>query len=389
LKIIVGGVISLQPFSAGNAWDRLHYVLGLRKLGHEVLFLEEIGPDWCVDGTGRKVRLEESVNRRIFKDLMRRFQIDDSACQICDGDVAGMSRQSLVRWTKEAELLINISGHVQADEVLSNVERRVYLDQDPVFTQLWKAEYGKDLDFGRHEVFLTVGLNIGTPHSQIPDGSVPWQHTLPPVFMDRWPQRADSGGSRFSTIASWAGYSDLSYRGEWYQSKYVEFVRFAALPRRVSQDFELALKDYRERDEGIQLLKENGWILTSAQDIADLDRYQKFVYSSRAEIGIAKNAYVRGHSGWFSDRSGQYLASGRPVLLESTGIERHLPAGDGVLTFSTMEEAVAGVEEINARYEHHCGAAREFAVEFLDSTKVLARILELCGGRLEKTLCPQ
>jgi len=392
LKIIVGGVISLQPFSAGNAWDRLHYAIGLRRLGHDVLFVEEIAPDWCVDRQGRPVPLERSMNRQVFHDLMRRFQLEECACQIYNGNggeaTAGMSRQSLVRWAKEADLLINISGHVRAEDVLSHVKRRAYLDQDPVFTQLWKASYSsKSLNLERHDVFLTVGLNIGTPRSHIPDCGLPWRHTLPPVVVDCWPDRADSKRSRFTTIASWCGFKDLSYRGEWYQSKYVEFARFAGLPKAVRQEFQVALKDYREQDEGIRLLRENGWILSRAGDIADLDGYQEFIFQSRAEIGIAQNAYVKGRSGWFSDRTGQYLASGRPVLLESTGFEQQLPAGDGVLTFSTMEEAAAGVEAINRKYEHHCRAAREFAMENLDSTKVLPRILELCGSRREEALC--
>jgi hypothetical protein len=332
--------------------------------------------------------LEQSVNRQVFQDLMRRFQLEECACQIYNGGeaTAGMSRQSLVRWAKEADLLINISGHVRAEDVLSNVKRRAYLDQDPVFTQLWKAAYrSKTLNLERHDVFLTVGLNIGTPCSHIPDCGLSWRHTLPPVVVDCWPDRADSKRSRFTTIASWSGFSDLSYRGEWYQSKYVEFVRFAGLPKRVTQEFQVALKDYREQDEGIRLLRENGWVLSRAGDIADLEGYQEFISQSRAEIGIAQNAYVKGRSGWFSDRTGQYLASGRPALLESTGF--HLPVGDGVLTFSTMEEAIAGVEAINCKYEHHCRAAREFATEYLDSTKVLPRILELCGSRQEETVC--
>jgi hypothetical protein len=393
VKIIVGGVISLQPFSAGNAWDRLHYAIGLRQLGHEVLFVEEIEPEWCVDREGRPVPLEQSVNRQVFRELMRRFQLEPDACQIYDGGraIEGMSRRALIQWASEADLLLNISGHVRSEDVLGNVRRRAYLDQDPVYTQLWRAAYGKSLNLERHDVFLTVGLNIGTPRSPIPDCGLPWRHTLPPVVVGCWPDRGGRGArpARFTTIASWSGFSDVSYDGEWYRSKYVEFARFAELPRRAARQFQVALKDFREQDDGIRLLRENGWILSRAGDIADLDRYQAFISGSTAEIGIAQNAYVKGRSGWFSDRTGQYLASGRPALLESTGFEQELPTGEGVLTFNTMEEAVAGVEAIDRGYERHCRAAREFALEYLDSARVLPRMLELCGARREETACPR
>jgi hypothetical protein len=133
------------------------------------------------------------------------------------------------------------------------------------------------------------------------------------------------------------------------------------------------------RDEAdIRLLKDNGWVLTEASLIADLSSYQRYIARSRAEIGIAKNAYVKGCSGWFSDRAAHYLASGKPVLAQSTGFERCVPTGRGLLTFRNMEEAVAGVEEINRDYEAHCRAAREFAEEYLDYRKVLPEMLELC-----------
>ncbi len=85
-------------------------------------------------------------------------------------------------------------------------------------------------------------------------------------------------------------------------------------------------------------------------------------------------------SGWFSDRTARYLASGKPVLVQSTGLEEQVAVGEGLLTFATLDEAVAGLEKIHRDYEHHCRAAREFAEEHLNASKVLARMLEVIGG---------
>ena len=53
MKIIVGGVLSRYPLVPGSVWHRLHYLLGLRKLGHDVYFVEEVDPSWCVVASGR------------------------------------------------------------------------------------------------------------------------------------------------------------------------------------------------------------------------------------------------------------------------------------------------------------------------------------------------
>jgi hypothetical protein len=381
MKIIIGAVISVPPYAPGFAWHWLQYAAGFQQLGHEVFYLEEVAPAWCIDEAGRPCDFAHSINRRLFQASMKRVGLMDRACQIYDHGQAtfGLSRASLERLAKEADLLINMSGHIKTLFILDNVKRRVYVDQDPVYTQLWYAEYGQDVNFGQHDLFFSVGLNIGTPYTPIPDCGLNWHHTLPPVVLEHWPFAINPSSSRFTTIASWGGHGDLQYRGEWYRSKYAEFRRFAELPGQAKQEFEIALRRHREDDPGVQLLRANGWFLREAIQIADLDAYLGYIQESRAEIGIAKHAYVKGCSGWFSDRAAHYLASGKPVLAQATGFERHVPTGQGLLTFVSVEEAVTGVEEINRNYATHCRAARSFAAEYLDYRVTLPKMLEICA----------
>src|SRR5262249_6857297 len=149
----------------------------------------------------------------------------EKSCQVYNGGEAtfGMSLDRLVELCRGTDLLLNISAHIKTERLLGAIRRRVYVDQDPVYTQLWHAVYGKDLTFSAHEVFVTVGLNIGTPRTPIPDCGVRWHHALPPVVLEDWSPRSDPSGARFTTIASWGGFGDLCYRGEWYRSKYEEF----------------------------------------------------------------------------------------------------------------------------------------------------------------------
>jgi len=378
VKIILGAVVSVQPFSAGMAWNWMQLATGLRRLGHKVYYFEQVEPHWCVDKRGERCSLSESINYRTFRRVTQRFDLEDSAFQIDMNErtADGTSLNEILRKIDRADLLINMSGHIKSEAILGAAERRAYVDQDPVYTQLWNAEYGKDLAFAAHDAFFTVGLNIGTNKTPIPDCGLQWHPLVPVIAPDDWPEFHNSAPARFTTVASWTGYKSIAHDGEWYGSKYEEFMRFALLPEHVEQDFEVAMRRYRDEEDGIELLRSHDWQIVDSSGLFDLDSYQVYISRSRAEIGIAKNAYVKSHSGWFSDRSAHYLASGRPVLAQATGYEDHFPTGRGLLHFSNMDEAVAGVEEINRNYASHCNAAREIAAEFLSYRKVIPSLID-------------
>ena len=379
MRVVLGAVTSIPPFSAGMAWNWMNLAVGLRRLGHDVWYVEEVEPSWCVDRRGRPCDFERSVNRELFAGLVERFELGGRASQVYNRGEAttGVPFRKLLAGVRGADVLVNMAGHVKTEEILDSVQHRVYVDQDPVFTQLWSAEYRADLGLDRHDAFFSVGLNIGTPHTEIPDCGRRWHHVLPPVVLDLWPPRIDPACARFTTVASWGSFRDVQYRGAWYGSKHREFERFAGLPRRAGQELEVALRRYDDEDPTIRLLRSNGWAITDTSQVGAVDSYRDFIAQSRAEIGIAKHAYVAARSGWFSDRSAHYLASGKPVLAQSTGFERCLPTGEGLLAFSDLDEAVAGIEAINGRYGAHCQAARELAREHLDHRKVIPRMLEL------------
>jgi hypothetical protein len=379
VKVAVAGVISLPPFSPGTAWDRLHYVLGLQALGHDVRFIEEVQPDWCVDGSGRRCDFERSINRARFCSTMREVGLLSNSCQLYNGGeaTAGLRLEALAQWLEGTDLLVNISGHVRTPMVLGAFKRRLYLDQDPVYTQLWQSEYGAELGLDDHEVLFTVGTNIGTEQSPIPDCGRRWHHCLPPVILEHWPCRFDPTAGAFTTVASWGRYEDLSFRGRSYRSKRGEFRRFAELPALVEQELELALREVPDDDTDVGLLRRGGWKVRDASELDDLAAYRTYISRSRAEIAIAKGAYVNGNAGWVGDRSAHYLASGKPVLAQSTGLEHSLPTGRGLLTFGDAEEAATGIRAINGEYEEHCRAARSLAEHFFDARKVLASMLEV------------
>src|SRR5919199_3829752 len=156
MRILVGGVVSLSPFAPGTAWHHLHYAEGFRRLGHDVTYVEHVQPGWCTDSEGRPCPFARSANRALFRSVMEHFRFTGKACQVYHRgeETFGLSLGELLAAARGADLLVNISGEVKLDPVLDGVRRRVYVDEDPVYTRLWYAEYGKDLNLKRHDVFF-------------------------------------------------------------------------------------------------------------------------------------------------------------------------------------------------------------------------------------------
>jgi hypothetical protein len=383
--VIVGGALANKPLNGGEAWVRLTWVLGLRRLGFEVCFAELIAAEHCVDERGRLADFDTSVNRSFFERVTREFGLEGSACLMYGGDrrTAGISYEDLLARADAADLLVNISGHITDDEILRRPKGRAYVDLDPGFTQFWHADATSGFRLSGHEHYVTVGANIGASGCPIPTGGLPWRPILPPVLLDEWPAgpRPDSV-PRFSTVATWRSpYGPVEHDGRVYGLKHHEFRKFTGLPRRAARaEFEVAL-DIHPIDAGdLARLQANGWTVREPRStVPDPAAFRRYVQDSGAEFSVAQGIYVETNSGWFSDRTTSYLASGRPALVQDTGFSRSLRAEDGLLAFRTLDDAADGVERIASDYEDHCRAARAIAEEHFDSDRILGDLLDDLG----------
>ena len=159
-----------------------------------------------------------------------------------------------------------------------------------------------------------------------------------------------------------------------------EFRKFLDLPRLAPGTFEIALDIHPGDSADRERLFDHGWQLVDPRAASgDPHAFRRYVQSSGAEFSVAQGVYVDTHSGWFSDRTVRYLASGRPVLVQDTGFGRTLPVGRGLVPFSTPEDAVAGAASIVRDYSAHAAAARNVAEHYFAAGTVLARFTEDCG----------
>jgi hypothetical protein len=368
MKILFAGIIARYPFG-GVTWCSLMYLLGLRALGHEVFYIEDTGE--CVYDPVQNTRATDPVYGTTYiHDALAPYGLGDRWSFVnYDGSYHGRSADEVKRYAADADLFINLSGGswFWRDEYV-RIPYKVFVDSDPAFTQLAiaKAEPWYVGFFQRFDRLFTFGANIGTPASSIPTGEFTWHKTWQPITMDDW-RTACTPRDRFTTVMTWQIESFADVGG----NKDQEFVKFIDLPSRASQRFELAINGPQK------LLREHGWDTVDAMQVSRTPKdYRDFVQGSKAEFGVAKHTYVVNRSGWFSDRTECYLASGRPAVVQDTGWPAHVPAGEGLFAFSTPDEALAGIDAINSGYDRHARRAQEIARAHFDARVVLPRLLE-------------
>jgi hypothetical protein len=359
--VVVAAAVANRHRLGGSIWVRRSWATALQRLGFDVFLLDELSPD------GDPIAFAGAT-----KEL-------GVAGALIEGEmVHGCERSELLARLDDAALLVNLGGHLRNRELLERPRVRAFVDLDPGYTQIWHAQ-GYDVGLGGHDHYFSVGTNVGTRAWTLPSGDVRWRPIRQPVVLEDWPV-AEGEFTSFSTVGSWRGaFGPLEWQGRSYGPKAHQFRRFATLPATVGLPFEAALAidaaDVRDR----QLLKSGGWRLRDPGELATTTEFARYVAASGAEFSPAQDVYVSTSSGWFSDRTVRYLASGRPAVVQDTGLENPLPLGDGLLAFRTMSEAADCVRDVVARYDTHRKAAREIAEAFFAPETALGPLLDAAG----------
>lgn len=379
LRIIVTGQIAQYPLG-GVTWFHLQYILGLEQLGHQVFYVEDSG-QWPYNPIEDGAAVDCNFNVEYLAGIMSRFGLEDrwGYCVPGQSQWFGLSKERRKRVIQSADLVIDVSGTIERPEQYRAAGRLAFIDTDPVFTQVKLA--GDQCRFREIVDAYDVHFSYGERLSESALETVPatghrWRPTRAPVVLKEWNPLTPTRDV-FTTVMNWTSYDDLEYGGQVYGQKNREFVRFLDLPSRVTPTrLEIAVASGKNERTPYELLEHNGWRLVAPGQVCpDLDSYRQYTESSKAEWCVAKHGYVVGQSGWFSERSARYLAAGRPVVVQDTGFSAVLPVGEGILPFSTIDEAVAAVDEVEANYGRHAKAARAVAEEFFDSDKVLTRLI--------------
>jgi hypothetical protein len=385
--IVVLGIMTRIPVG-GVIWQTLHYLIGLRRLGFDVYYVEDHGMSPVMFCTGDDRYGTRGASKFIHENLVP-YGFGDRwsyrMWNVEDGE-GGLSQTATRRLFANAAAVINLSGGTAPQPRHRTPGAFIYLETDPVAPEIeLHNRLQATADFmAAHTAHLTFGENLGAADCKVPVPPAPLQFepTRQPVVLDLWPSAAQPG-PRFTTVANWRQpQRQMTFAGEIYHwSKHYEFMKFLELPQVTSQGFELALSSYEESDR--QMLETFGWKVRPALAFSgNADAYRAYITQSRGEWTVAKDQNVRLRSGWFSDRAATYLAAARPVITQETGFSNILPTGAGLFAFSTMDEILTAIEAINSNYEHHSHSAREIAREYFSDEVVLPRMLKHAGVSL-------
>jgi len=372
VRVLLAGAMAGVPGQGGASWAVLQYHHGLVALGHDVLLVEPA-----------PARPEVLA---YFDAVVAAEGLAGRAALLHPGRSArGVAYRDVARFAASADVLVNLAGTLRDSELTGPVARRVYVDLDPAFTQLWQAE-GVDMNLAGHDSHLTVGPLVGTAGCPVPACGVDWRPTVPPVVLDRWPPSGEPARHGWTTVGQWRSYGPVVHDGCFYGQKahsVRELLELPGLLAPLDAAWEPALAVHPAEHGDVAALAAHGWSwLDPAVVAGDPGRYHAFVSGSIGEIGIAKAGYVTARCGWFSDRSAAYLAAGRPVVAQDTGWTAFLPNGEGLLAFDDAGGAADAVAEVAGNYGRHRKAARALAEDVFDAQRVLPGVLDGTGVRL-------
>ena len=357
----------------------LHYLVGLKNLGYDVVFIEHYGwQNSCYNPQTNTMSNDPGYGiKQMLRDF-RKLGLKKWCYVDADGVFHGMPRDEVKRLCGEADILLSLYNTTWLEE-FAECRKRVFVDTDPGFTQFSMSPspssscdgYASPYDFHYH---FTYGTRIGMDDCPIPTHGLNWLPTRPPVALELLPSVFTPEAKYFTTVMGWNARKPITYNGVEYGQKDIEFMRVIELPQILGEVFEIALGGV---DAPREKIAEAGWRISDPLKVTKNPwTYRDYIAQSRGEFSVAVNLEVKTRSGWFSERTAAYLASGKPAVVQDTGFSENLPTGKGLFAFQDMKDVIAAIEIINNDYRQHCKAARQIAEEYFDSRKVLTELLE-------------
>jgi hypothetical protein len=374
LKIVVAGYVAQFPV-AGFFWHPVSFALGFRALGHDVWFLEDSGEKpygWDIERDRPDPECRAGV--RFLEREMRDVGLPDRWVfrHMPTGRHHGMDAETTAAVLADADVFVNVSCTTSMRPEYRRIPHRIAIDTDPVFTQVRIAR-GELADVpGEHTRLFTFG------RPPLPGQRHEWLPTRQPVALEHWPQPGPPPqDSPFATLTtSWEGEYPVEWGGVEYGGKERSFIEYMDLPSLAGIPLRVALGGKQDGVAGA-LLRDHGWEVSDARTASGTSAdYRSFIAASAGEFGLAQGAYVTARSGWFSERTACFLASGRPAVVQETGFSDWLPTGEGLLSYSTPAGAARALETVVADWPRHADAARALAADHFEAASVCGELLE-------------
>ena len=362
--VCIGANCLYGPSLGGHAWVYINWALGARSCGADIVWLEGVTP---------KTELPEATRLLdSLRDNLRPFGLDGSIVLApwsdtpLDPDIAGLTPSLDLAF--DADVLIDLVYDLP-EAVIKNFRTSALVNIDPGLLEAWMAD--ESIRIAGHDLYFTTGARRFDDRRE-------WLPTRPCVSLDEWAVCAPGPDPAFTTITGWYGNEWTELDGHLTRNdKRSGYLPFLDVPARTTQRLELALDLAEDPEDDLGLLSEKGWRVVASTDVAaSPDAYRRYIRSSLGEFGCCKPSYAHRRTGWISDRTVCYLASGKPAVVQDTGPNPALEGERGVRRFRTVEEAAAELDNCMENYELSCEDARATAERHFDARRVVGEVLE-------------
>jgi hypothetical protein len=391
--VVVWGLLTHLPFG-GMTWQVLHHLVGLRRLGFDVWYVEDsYRYPYALGGGERTLDFGPNI------DFMHRH-----LTEVGLGDrwvfrspiepertFGALDIRGLHRLYRDADAVLNLCGGQELLPSHDVIKCLVYLETDPVVSQVGvaKGEESWIQRLDRYQHHFTYGTNLGNPDCPVPLERYNWVPTVPPVVTDWWfTDHAPDEDAALTTVlqlsvvredAAWKG--ECWWNGEcWRWSKDTQLAHYIDIPAAAPVPVEAAVRVRDSDRDAEEALVSHGWRTRPAKTLDDPFEYRRYIQDSLGEFSVAKHQYVAPRSGWFSDRSVCYLAAGRPVVVQDTAFRS--PVGrrqHGLHVFASFDEALASMRAIVTDYEAESKAASAVARDVFEAERVLGSMMSEIG----------
>jgi hypothetical protein len=382
-EIVVWGMLASAPYG-GMTWQILHHLVGFRRLGFDVWYVED-SDRMLTDPVTYWPTMAYEPNVRHLATHMELVGLGDRWVFRPPGKeehLGALDGAGLQQLYRRADVVFNLCGAQELRDRHDDIGCIVLLETDPVMKQVGAAKRRPRVlaELERYAHLFTYGTNLyGADCTVPPVEEFVWKLSRPPVITAWWATDDSASSGVLTTVTNWKHTDrDVEWEGarlRW--SKHRQFGRFRDLPERAAAPLEVALRgaspEERER------LRRWGWLVRSAEELADPRRYREYVRSSLGEFSFAKELVVDTRSGWVSDRTVCYLAAGRPAVVQDTGFASTVDCDGGLRAFGDREDALSAIEAIVGGYERERSAAVELAHSVFSADVVLREICETVG----------
>src|SRR3954470_8526961 len=244
LRLVVLGTLASNPY-AGMAWMHMQLAAGLRRLGHDVHYVEATSC-WPYDPVrGAKVCDSDYAVPYLAR-VAGRFGLGDRWAyrrSYSDRAWLGPAAEGAEELLAKADAVFNVTGATRPAEDGLRAGRLIHYGTDPLLDEIayHAGDAGKRAAIDEHSDCVTYGENLGTRHCPVPPLPKLRARTRQPVLLDQW-EAGPPARDAFTTIGNWKQVGlDLAFRGETYRwSKHHEFLKVIDLPRRAGVPLELA-----------------------------------------------------------------------------------------------------------------------------------------------------